>query len=146
MEQKTVLRGMANVSYWADDMKKARDWYSRLFGIAPYFQKPDADNPVYIEFRVGDYLHEVGIIDKKYMPNPAQQGPGGAVLYWHVDDIDSALAWVLSLGATPFQPINQWGEGFVTASVIDPFGNVIGIMYNQHYLDILKNKTAHGNQ
>jgi hypothetical protein len=24
-----------------------------------------------------------------------------------------------------------------TASVVDPFGNVLGIMYNRHYLDIL---------
>jgi hypothetical protein len=23
----------------------------------------------------------------------------------------------------------------VTASVVDPFGNVLGVMYNQHYLD-----------
>lgn len=25
------------------------------------------------------------------------------------------------------------GQGFVTASVTDPFGNVLGIMYNPHY-------------
>ncbi|MEI5948436.1 VOC family protein, partial [Bacillus albus] len=23
------------------------------------------------------------------------------------------------------------------ASVIDPFGNILGIMYNQHYLEVL---------
>jgi len=28
----------------------------------------------------------------------------------------------------------------VTASVVDPFGNVLGIMYNRHYLDILANR------
>lgn len=27
--------------------------------------------------------------------------------------------------------------GFVTASVIDPFGNVLGVMYNPHYVDVL---------
>jgi hypothetical protein len=26
---------------------------------------------------------------------------------------------------------------FVTASVIDPFGNILGIMTNEHYLEIL---------
>jgi hypothetical protein len=26
----------------------------------------------------------------------------------------------------------------VTASVVDPFGNVLGIMYNPHYLEILQ--------
>ena len=29
------------------------------------------------------------------------------------------------------------GEGFVTASVVDPFGNVLGIMQNPHYLEML---------
>jgi hypothetical protein len=27
--------------------------------------------------------------------------------------------------------------GFVTASVVDPFGNVLGVMYNRHYLELL---------
>jgi hypothetical protein len=26
----------------------------------------------------------------------------------------------------------------VTAAVVDPFGNVLGIMYNPHYLEILQ--------
>jgi hypothetical protein len=29
------------------------------------------------------------------------------------------------------------GEGFITASVVDPFGNVLGIMYNRHYLEVV---------
>ncbi len=132
-----MLRGMANVSYWADDVKAARQWYSQLFGIEAYFQRPDAQNPAYIEYRVGDYKHEVGIIDKQYQPQLAKEGLGGAVLYWHVDDIEKALERLLSMGATKYQPITQHGEGFVTAAVVDPFGNVLGIMYNQHYLEIL---------
>jgi hypothetical protein len=36
------------------------------------------------------------------------------------------------------QGITPRGEGFVTASVVDPFGNVIGIMANPHYLEVLK--------
>ena len=41
-----------------------------------------------------------------------------------------------SLGATEYQPVMKRGEGFVTASVVDPFGNVLGVMYNQHYLAV----------
>ncbi|KHJ71085.1 hypothetical protein QR64_22695 [Rhodococcus sp. Chr-9] len=33
--------------------------------------------------------------------------------------------------------ITERGPGFVTASVVDPFGNVLAVMYNQHYLDIV---------
>jgi predicted enzyme related to lactoylglutathione lyase len=142
MEQKGMLRGMANVSYWADDVKAARKWYAELFGMEPYFQRPDAENPAYIEFRVGDYQHEVGIINKNYQSKLATQGPGGAVLYWHVDDIQKAFDRILSMGAKEYQPITEHGEGFVTASVIDPFGNVLGIMYNRHYLQILSSSNA----
>ena len=28
--------------------------------------------------------------------------------------------------------------GFVTASVVGPFGNVLGVVYNRHYLEVLK--------
>lgn len=33
-------------------------------------------------------------------------------------------------------------SGFVTASVVDPFGNVLGIMANPHYLQILTSRAA----
>ena len=49
----------------------------------------------------------------------------------------AALERLLSMGATEHEPPVQRGEGFVTASVVDPFGNILGIMYNPHYLDIL---------
>jgi len=39
------------------------------------------------------------------------------------------------LGTKELQGITPRGEGFVTASVTDPFGN--GIMTNPHYLSIL---------
>ena len=42
------------------------------------------------------------------------------------------------MGAQEHLPITPRGEaGFVTASVVDPFGNVLGIMYNPHYLEVL---------
>src|ERR687891_3001688 len=47
--------------------------------------------PAYIEFRIGDYQHELGIIDSKYAPPTAAAGPGGVVAYWHVDDVAAAL-------------------------------------------------------
>jgi len=137
MESKAMLRGMANVSYWAADVKEARKWYAELFGMEPYFQMPDKENPAYIEFRTGDYQHEVGIVDSKYMPKTAKEGPGGAVLYWHVDNIEKAVERLLSMGAKEYEPITKRGEGFITAAVTDPFGNVLGVMYNRHYLEIL---------
>lgn len=31
MESKSMLRGMANISYWADDVKEAAKWYAKVF-------------------------------------------------------------------------------------------------------------------
>jgi hypothetical protein len=42
-----------------------------------------------------------------------------------------------------YQPITPRSDaGFVTASVVDPFGNVLGVMYNPHDLDVLASTTA----
>src|SRR3712207_3905910 len=133
-----MLRGFATVNYWADDLEAAKGWYSELLGIEPYFERQVGGQPAYVEFRVGDCQHELGLIDRRYEPEGATAGQGGAVLYWHVDDVSAALEGLLSMGAREYQPITQWGEaGFVTASVVDPFGNVLGVMYSPHYLEVL---------
>ena len=94
----------------------ATAWYADLLGVAPYFEMPG-----YAEFRVGDYQHELGLIDANYAPQGAQPGPGG----------------VIARGAREYDPINDRGHDFITASVIDPFGNVLGVMQNPHYLAVL---------
>jgi len=133
-----MLRGLATISLWADDVKAARAWYSELLGIAPYFERPDAENPAYIEFRLGDYQHELGIIDRKYAPPGAAIGPGGVIAYWHVDDVAGTLQQLTAMGATEYEPLTHRGDaGFITASVVDPFGNILGIMNNPHYLQVL---------
>jgi predicted enzyme related to lactoylglutathione lyase len=143
MTNNTFLRGMATVYFWADDVAAARDWYATLFGLPAYFQMPNPDHPAYVEFRIGDYEHEFGIIDRTYAPEHMQPGPGGAVVLWQVDDIDAAFKRLLDAGAREYDPITKRGEsGFVTASVIDPFGNVLGIMSNPHYLHILNKRAA----
>jgi len=77
------------------------------------------------------------LIDRRYAPPGAAGGPGGAVMYWHVDDLAAALERLRSMGATEYQAYTERGMGFVTASVVDPFGNVLGIMHNPHWLETL---------
>jgi predicted enzyme related to lactoylglutathione lyase len=132
-----MLRGLSTISFWADDLMAAKKWYAELLGIDPYFERPNAENPAYIEFRLGDYQHELGIIDRRYAPKAATAGPGGVVAYWHVDDLEAALQKLIAMGAKEYEPITKRGEGFITASVVDPFGNILGIMYNRHYLEML---------
>lgn len=127
-----MLRGISTVSFWAADLAAAKQWYIELLGTKPYFERPG-----YFEFRLGDYQHELGVIDSRYAPACGASGPGGAIVYWHVDDLAGTYERLLSLGAKAYEAPTERGPGFVTASVVDPFGNILGIMHNQHYLDVL---------
>ena len=126
-----MLRGFATVSYYAADLEAATAWYAEVLGVEPYFHRPG-----YVEFRVGDFQHELGIIDAQYRPTSSDV-PAGEIIYWAVDDVPAAHDRLLALGATSYQPLMERGPGFTTASVVDPFGNILGVMFNQHYLDVL---------
>ncbi|GAA4596875.1 VOC family protein [Planotetraspora phitsanulokensis] len=132
-----MLRGLTTVAYRSTDLEAAKRWYAELLGVEPYYQRP-----AYVEFRIGDYQHELGIIDSTYMPDlggvdEGVVGPAGAIVYWHVDDVHAALDRLTSMGAKPHHPPRDFGDGFIGASVIDPFGNVLGVMHNPHYLEVL---------
>jgi predicted enzyme related to lactoylglutathione lyase len=133
-----MLRGLTTVSFWADDVEAAKKWYAELLGVQPYFERPGPEGrPAYVEFRLGDHQDELGLIDRHYAPDGTAAGPGGAVVYWHVDDVKETLDRLLSMGATQYEELTDRGDGFVTAAVTDPFGNILGIMFNSHYLDVL---------
>lgn len=131
-----TLRGLASVGFFAPDLVAAKKWYTELLGIEPYFVRPESGPPGYIEFRIGDYQHELGILDSKYAPKGAATIPGGAVVSWHVDDVAATLEKLKAMGAKEYEPLTNH-EGFITASVVDPFGNILGITYNPHYLEVL---------
>ncbi len=135
-----MLRGLTTASLFADDVPAASAWYTELLGIEPYFVRPLDGPPAYVEFRIGDYQHELGIVDSRFAPHGRSDQPGGAVIYWAVDDVHASFERLLALGATVHDKPVERGPGFITASVTDPFGNILGIMYNQHYLDILASR------
>lgn len=126
-----MFRGFANTSFYAADLAAAKEWYATVFGVEPYFEVPG-----YLEFRVGDDFDEVGIIDAAYAPPGAAGSPAGAIVHWHVDNLADEFARLLSLGATEYQPIIERGSDLNTASVVDPFGNILGIMNNPHYVEV----------
>lgn len=131
-----ALRGFTTVTFFADDLGGARAWYTEVFGIEPYFERAGA----YLEWRVGDYQHEFGVLNQAFSPHPHTGGPAGAVIYWAVDDVTAAYQRLLSLGATAHAAPIERGPGYVTASVLDPFGNALGVMQNQHYQDVLADR------
>lgn len=136
------LRGMSTIRYQAADHAAAKRWYSEFLGVEPYF-----DRPGYCEFRIGDYQHELGILDAKFLGTlggaERATAPAGVVVYWHVDDLQATLDRLVAMGATVHEPIREFGEGFVGAAVLDPFGNIVGLMYNVHFLSVLAERQAH---
>ena len=138
-----MFRGIATISIHANDVPAAREWYARLLGVEAYYAVPPAPAPpAYVEFRVGDDEDELGIIDRTWAPAGASNAPGGAVAFWHVDDLQATVDRLLELGATVYEPVTQRGTGFATASFIDPFGNVLGVMTNPHFLEMSAARTS----
>jgi predicted enzyme related to lactoylglutathione lyase len=133
MTSSAALRGLTTVTFFADDLDAARTWYGQVFEIEPYFVREGA----YLEWRVGDYQHEFGVLNSKFAPHAVSGQSSGAIIYWAVDDVEAAYRRLLSLGATSHDKPTERGPGYVTASVLDPFGNVLGVMLNQHYQDVL---------
>jgi predicted enzyme related to lactoylglutathione lyase len=130
------LRGFATLNIWADDVAAAAAWYAGFLGVEPYFERSGPEGrPAYIEFRLGDHQDELGIIDRRYAPAGAGDGPGGAIMHWHVDDLEGTVAKLIAHGAVEYAPIQPRSSGFVTASVVDPFGNVLGVMTNPHWAE-----------
>jgi predicted enzyme related to lactoylglutathione lyase len=136
-----MLRGLTTVNFYADDLAAASDWYTQLLGVEPYFTREIQGAPAYIEFRLGDFQHELGFIDRRFAPD-APPATAGSMTYWAVDDLQASYDRLLALGATVHQEPREHGPGFVTASVVDPFGNVLGVMFNQHYLDTVDGVTT----
>ncbi|WP_246394094.1 VOC family protein [Pseudonocardia pini] len=118
---------MATQNIYAADLDAAREWYTRLFGGPPYFVVEGG----YLEWRLGPRQDEFGIVAASWAPHPVGT-PAGQILFWAVEDVAAALKDLVELGATEHQPVTVRGPGFVTASVVDPFGNVLGIMENSH--------------
>jgi predicted enzyme related to lactoylglutathione lyase len=118
-----VLKGLRTVVYRAADLPKATAWYTAVLGVEPYFSEP-----FYVGFEVGGF--ELGLDPDV---EDLAGGTGGAIAYWGVENADAALARLIELGAKPHREVQEVGGGIRVASVIDPGGNILGVMENPHF-------------
>jgi len=117
------FHGLRTVIYHAPDLERAKAWYGEVLGIAPYF-----DQPFYVGFNVGGY--ELAL-DPDASNTPG--GASGSVAYWGVSDARAAFERLLSLGATKRSDVQDVGDDIRVATVLDPFGNIFGIIENPHF-------------
>ena len=117
-----MILGLRTAIYHVDDLQKAKEWYSQILGIEPYF-----DEPFYVGFNVGGY--ELGL-------NPDMSGVttgGSTFAYWGVEDVRAEYQRLLELGAKQHDDIQDVGGDILVATVTDPWGNIFGIIENPHF-------------
>ena len=116
-----MLQGLRTVVYPVGDLAKARAWYRAVLEQAPYF-----DEAFYVGFNVGGY--ELGLL-----PQNTVAGQAGPMAYWGVPDAAAAYERLLALGAHPSEAVHDVGGGILLGTVLDPFGNQLGVIQNPHF-------------
>ncbi len=120
---KNEFLGLRTVGYKVADLQKAKEWYSHVFGVKPYF-----DETFYVGFNVGGY--ELGLMPDE---NPTAQKTENVLLYWGVENINESYARLIELGATAHEAPQSVGGDIMVATVKDPWGNIVGIIYNPSF-------------
>jgi predicted enzyme related to lactoylglutathione lyase len=123
-KEPSMFLGLRTVKYEVQDIAKAKDWYSKVFGVQPYFDQP----AYYVGYNIGGY--ELGLVPE---PKASVKRDAAGVAYWGVEDIRAAYKRLLDLGATSVSDVQDVGGGILVAELRDPFGNVLGIIYNPHF-------------
>jgi predicted enzyme related to lactoylglutathione lyase len=115
----TATQGIKTVLHPVSDLAAAKAVYTALLGIPP---QHDAD--YYVGFDAEG--QHIGLV-----PGGGPQGMSSPVAYWHVSDIEAKLAEVTAAGATVNEPAHEVGGGRLVATVIDPDGNVLGLLQDR---------------
>ncbi len=113
-----MFTSLQRVTYRVPDVTQAGLWYRRLLG-----REPLVDSPFIVLFQL-----DQAVLALVPLPAGVTGGgsPGGQTAYWQVEDVEAVRQALLAAGAGP-------GDEMVTvvnqrvATVIDPFGNRIGI-------------------
>lgn len=115
-----MIKGLRTAIYPVADLEQGKVWYGSVFGVAPYF-----DQPFYVGYAIGGF--ELGLVPD------GQPGAAGCQAYWGVDDIEADVARIVALGASIHSAIQDVGEGIKVAQLNDPFGNVLGLIFNPQF-------------
>ncbi|MCB0463883.1 MAG: VOC family protein [Flavobacteriaceae bacterium] len=122
MEKQNIL-GLRTTIYKVGDIEEAKKWYEQAFGVKPYF-----DEPFYVGFNIGGY--ELGLQPEE---KPSTEKTESVVSYWGVENIEKVYQHLLKIEATDNEKPQNVGRDIMTATVKDPWGNVIGIIYNPNF-------------
>jgi predicted enzyme related to lactoylglutathione lyase len=119
----TKIAGLRTAIYKVPDINAAKQWYATAFETQPYF-----DEAFYVGFNIDGY--ELGL-----QPGDSGTGnkTGSVVAYWSAQDVAATYQRLVGVGATGNEPPQEVGGGIIVATVKDPWGNMIGLIFNPHF-------------
>ena len=117
------ILGLRTTIYKVGDLGKAKAWYAKAFQVAPYF-----DQAFYVGFNVAGY--ELGLMEDDI---PTADKTANVLSYWGVENVEQEVKRLLELGATEDTKPTKVGGEIKVATVKDPWGNVIGLIYNPDF-------------
>lgn len=117
------ILGLRTTIYKVNNLDDAKKWYAKAFEKQPYF-----DEPFYVGFNIAGY--ELGLLSDDSVQASKS---GNVVTYWGVADIHSEFKRFLDLGATANEIPGNVGGDIMTATLKDPWNNVIGLIYNPEF-------------
>ena len=115
--------GLRTTIYKVGNLTKATDWYTKAFKTKPYFNES-----FYVGFNIGRY--ELGLLPEE---QPTTIKPDTVLSYWGVEKIQELYEHLIACGATTHEAPHNVGGDLMVATVKDPWGNIIGIIYNPYF-------------
>lgn len=117
------MLGLRTTIYKVANLHEAKEWYAKAFQQKPYF-----DEPFYVGFNIAGY--ELGLLPEE---NPTTDKPDTVLSYWGVEKIEEEYQRLIALGATEHEKPNSVGGELMVATVKDPWGNIVGLIYNPYF-------------
>jgi len=119
---KSIL-GLRTCIYKVADIAKAKAWYNNVFQSIPYF-----DEPFYVGYNIAGY--ELGLQPEE---NPTTKKSDSVLTYWGVNEVEKEYQRFIAAGATEHEKPQNVGGEIIVATVKDPWGNIIGLIYNPEF-------------
>lgn len=116
------MQGLRTTIYFVTDIEAATKWYEKLFEVKPYFV-----NACYVGFNIGGYELGLSPQEENYVKKAS------VISYWGVEDMTTSFEKLKATGAAISEEIVDVGKGILMASIVDPWGNILGIIYNPHF-------------
>ncbi|WP_412074870.1 VOC family protein [Streptomyces xanthophaeus] len=115
----SATQGIKTVLHPVSDLAQSKAVYAALLGV-----EPQTEGPYYVGFEAAG--QHIGLV-----PGGGPMGLTSSLAYWHVADIESKVAEMTAAGATVKESAHDAGGGRLVATVIDPDGNLLGLLQDR---------------